>query len=357
MVCAMRRAGTDAPAPVFPAANEIPPAHQVKYYAEGARYLMNGQVRTWDGPCQEVFSPLCIRDGGQTAPHALGHYPLMTADQSRQAEDAAVRAWDNGCGEWPTMSVIDRIRCVEAFIPRMQAVRDEVVRLLMWEIGKTLPDSQKEFDRTVEYIKATIDALKHLDNDHSRFTIVDGTIGQMMEPVEFKPPPPAADLPSVETWATTGAKGRKCNIAHSLFLDPEALEKNNHVLAAKYKVWQKDEIRFATYNLDNNPRLLIVAYGTMARICSTAIDELKQKGVEVGLIRPITLYPFPAAAILQHAKKIGKVISVEMSMGQMVEDVQAAVGHDIHVGFFGRAGGIIPSPDEVVQALEAELRA
>ncbi|HPY20628.1 MAG TPA: 3-methyl-2-oxobutanoate dehydrogenase subunit VorB, partial [Polyangiaceae bacterium] len=147
----------------------------------------------------------------------------------------------------------------------------------------------------------------------------DGMIGQMMEPVEFKPPPPAADLPSVETWATTGAKGRKCNIAHSLFLDPEALEKNNHVLAAKYKVWQKDEIRFATYNLDNNPRLLIVAYGTMARICSTAIDELKQKGVEVGLIRPITLYPFPAAAILQHAKKIGKVISVEMSMGQMVE--------------------------------------
>ncbi|HQB45204.1 MAG TPA: 3-methyl-2-oxobutanoate dehydrogenase subunit VorB [Polyangiaceae bacterium] len=185
----------------------------------------------------------------------------------------------------------------------------------------------------------------------------DGMIGQMMEPVEFKPPPPAADLPSVETWATTGAKGRKCNIAHSLFLDPEALEKNNHVLAAKYKVWQKDEIRFATYNLDNNPRLLIVAYGTMARICSTAIDELKQKGVEVGLIRPITLYPFPAAAILQHAKKIGKVISVEMSMGQMVEDVQAAVGHDIHVGFFGRAGGVIPSPDEVVQALEAELRA
>ncbi|HNS99404.1 MAG TPA: 3-methyl-2-oxobutanoate dehydrogenase subunit VorB [Polyangiaceae bacterium] len=185
----------------------------------------------------------------------------------------------------------------------------------------------------------------------------DGMIGQMMEPVEFKPPPPAADLPSVETWATTGAKGRKCNIAHSLFLDPEALEKNNHVLAAKYKVWQKDEIRFATYNLDNNPRLLIVAYGTMARICSTAIDELKQKGVEVGLIRPITLYPFPAAAILQHAKKIGKVISVEMRMGQMVEDVQAAVGHDIHVGFFGRAGGIIPSPDEVVQALEAELRA
>jgi len=168
-----------APAPVFPAANEIPPAHQVKYYAEGARYLMNGQVRTWDGPCQEVFSPLCIRDGGQTAPHALGHYPLMTADQSRQAEDAAVRAWDNGCGEWPTMSVIDRIRCVEAFIPRMQAVRDEVVRLLMWEIGKTLPDARSEFDRTVDYITATIGALKELDRAGSRFALESGFLAQI----------------------------------------------------------------------------------------------------------------------------------------------------------------------------------
>ncbi|PKN47804.1 MAG: 3-methyl-2-oxobutanoate dehydrogenase subunit VorB [Deltaproteobacteria bacterium HGW-Deltaproteobacteria-20] len=185
----------------------------------------------------------------------------------------------------------------------------------------------------------------------------DGMIGQMMEPVEFDPPPPMHGLPPKDTWATTGAKGRKRNIAHSLFLDPEALENNNHVLAAKYEQWQKDEIRYATYNLDNNPKLLVVAYGTMARICSTAIDELKQQGVEVGLFRPISLYPFPSAAICECARKIGKVISIEMSMGQMVEDVQAAVGHDIHVDFFGRAGGIVPSPDEVVQALKARLQA
>ena len=185
----------------------------------------------------------------------------------------------------------------------------------------------------------------------------DGMIGQMMEPVEFDPPPPMHGLPPKDAWATTGAKGRKRNIAHSLFLDPEALEKNNHVLAAKYEQWQKDEIRYVTYNLDNNPKLLVVAYGTMARICSTAIDELKEQGVEVGLFRPISLYPFPSAAICECARKVGKVISVEMSMGQMVEDVQAAVGHDIHVDFFGRAGGIVPSPDEVVQALKARLQA
>jgi 2-oxoglutarate/2-oxoacid ferredoxin oxidoreductase subunit alpha len=185
----------------------------------------------------------------------------------------------------------------------------------------------------------------------------DGMIGQMMEPVEFNPPDPVHGLPPKDSWATTGAKGRKRNIAHSLFLDPEALEKNNHVLAAKYKQWEEEEIRYKTYNLDNNPKLLAVAYGTMARICSTAIDELKEEGIEVGLIRPITLYPFPTAVIAEYGDKIGNVISVEMSMGQMVEDVQAAVGRNLHVDFFGRTGGVVPSPDEVVAAFKAKLEA
>jgi acyl-CoA reductase-like NAD-dependent aldehyde dehydrogenase len=91
------------------------------------------------------------------------HYPLMTEKEAMQALDAACNAYDHGCGTWPTMSVAERIRCVEQFIPRMVAVRDEVVRLLMWEIGKTLPDARKEFDRTVDYIRDTINALKELD--------------------------------------------------------------------------------------------------------------------------------------------------------------------------------------------------
>lgn len=185
--------------------------------------------------------------------------------------------------------------------------------------------------------------------------IGDGLIGQMMEPVEFNVPEPLTDLPSIETWATTGAKGRKKNDVHSMHLDPNMLEQNNLALARKYAKWHEEEIRYATYNLDAAPKLLIVAYGTMARICSTAIDELKAEGIEVGLLRPITLYPFPSKVIAEHANRIGNVLTVEMSMGQMVEDVQHAVGRNIKVGFFGRTGGIVPSPDEVAQAVRQAI--
>ena len=185
----------------------------------------------------------------------------------------------------------------------------------------------------------------------------DGMIGQMMEPVEFNPPAPLHGLPPKSAWATSGAKDRKRNIVRSLYLDPETLEINNHQLAAKYEAWARDEIRYVTYNMDDGPKLMVVAYGTMARICSTAIDELKSEGLEVALFRPISLYPFPTAQIAEAADRIGKVICVEMSMGQMVEDVQAAVGRGLHVDFFGRTGGVVPSPDEVAQALRAKLEA
>lgn len=187
----------------------------------------------------------------------------------------------------------------------------------------------------------------------------DGMIGQMMEPVEFHDMPSTDDLPSKEEWAASGAglSGRPRNIVRSLYLDPESLEKNNHELAAKWARWQRDEVRYATYNTENNPKLLVVAYGTMARICSTAIDELKAEGLEVALLRPITLYPFPSEAIAALADRIGKVMSVEMCMGQMVEDVQAAVGRNIKVHFYGRAGGMVPSPDEVAKQLRAYVQA
>lgn len=184
----------------------------------------------------------------------------------------------------------------------------------------------------------------------------DGMIGQMMEPVEFIPPPEADDAAPIDTWATNGARGRPRNIVRSLFLDPEVLEKNNHELAAKYARWQRDEVRYATYNCEGKPELLLVSYGTMARICQTVIDELKGEGIEVGLLRPITLYPFPTAAIAELADRIGKVMSIEMSMGQMVEDVQAAVGRNIKAAFFGRTGGIVPTPDEVADHIRAYVK-
>ena len=167
------------PANVFPRTADIPEAMRQPYYADGARYLIDGKVEAWTGPCQEVTSPLCVDDGAGPAPTKLGHYPLMTAEKAMEALEAACEAYGRGCGEWPTMSVGDRIRHLESFIPRMQAVRDEVVRLLMWEIGKTLPDSRKEFDRTVDYIRDTIQALKELDRTSSRLAVEQGFIAQI----------------------------------------------------------------------------------------------------------------------------------------------------------------------------------
>jgi len=185
----------------------------------------------------------------------------------------------------------------------------------------------------------------------------DGMIGQMMEPVEFAPPPLVTGLPSKQTWASCGAVGRPRNIVRSLFLDPERLEQNCLELKAKYDRWATDELRFETYNCDGPVKLLVTAHGSMARICKTAIDELRSEGIEVGLFRPISLYPFPAAALAELADRIGRVLCVEMSLGQMVEDVQAAVGRRLKVRFFGRTGGVVPSPDEVKRNILKQLEA
>ena len=184
----------------------------------------------------------------------------------------------------------------------------------------------------------------------------DGMIGQMMEPVEFPELAQNEGLPDKNTWATCGAKGRPRNIRRSLFLDPEVLEDNCHQLAAKYKIWATEEVRCESYNTDGEtPQLLLAAYGMMARICITAIDELAEQGIKIGLVRPISVYPFPSEQVKLEAQKVGKVLCVEMSMGQMIEDVQAAVGHDIPVHFFGRTGGVVPSPDEVIAAIKKQL--
>jgi len=177
----------------------------------------------------------------------------------------------------------------------------------------------------------------------------DGMIGQMMEPVEF-PEPEEEALPP-KTWATTGAKGRKPNIIKSLFLDPNALEHNSITLQKKYLEMEKKEILFERYNCSKNNKLLLVSYGTMARICKTVIDELKKKKISVGLLRPITVYPFPYEAIYRAAQPAKVVLSVEMSMGQMVEDVERAVKATRPVHFFGRTGGIVPSPEEVADEI------
>lgn len=164
---------------IFPTWEEIPAPYRLTVPVEQRTCLVAGELRRLAGATQEVFSPVCIRTAGGVEPHRIGSFPLMTAAEALEALAAAVAAYDNGRGVWPTMTVGERIRHVQRFAARMQEQRSEVVRLLMWEIGKTLKDAEKEFDRTVAYINDTVDALKDLDRVSSRFTIAEGIIGQI----------------------------------------------------------------------------------------------------------------------------------------------------------------------------------
>jgi glyceraldehyde-3-phosphate dehydrogenase (NADP+) len=165
---------------LFPRENEIPEEHRPLGLIHQRSYLVDGVLKNWDGPVQTVLSPVCVRrDNGELEQVELGSYPLGEEAQSEEALEAAVAAYNNGRGEWPTMTVAERIACVQEFTRQMVARKRQVVSLIMWEIGKNLSDSEKEFDRTVDYIRATIDALKELDNSNSRFVEVEGTIGQI----------------------------------------------------------------------------------------------------------------------------------------------------------------------------------
>jgi glyceraldehyde-3-phosphate dehydrogenase (NADP+) len=164
---------------IFPRDDQIPAAHRLDAPLHQTEYLINGELRHWQGPALDVYSPVCVQTDSGPAPKLIGSYPLLTAEEAKQALDAAVKAYDYGRGAWPTMSVEARIERVEQFVYRMIEQRDRVVKLLMWEIGKSLKDSEKEFDRTIEYIRDTIEALKVLDRASSRFTIEQGIIGQI----------------------------------------------------------------------------------------------------------------------------------------------------------------------------------
>ncbi len=178
----------------------------------------------------------------------------------------------------------------------------------------------------------------------------DGMIGQMMEAVEFPEGIREADDPLQMDWPATGCEGRKQRIVKSLFLDPVALEKNSFALADKYKKMKEEEVRYELYKVRDDNEVLLISYGTMARICQTVIDELEARGISVGLLRPITLFPFPEGEIFREGIKsnIKAVMSVEMSTGQMVEDVEKAMRGQKPVEFYGRTGGIVPSPEEVI---------
>jgi glyceraldehyde-3-phosphate dehydrogenase (NADP+) len=158
---------------------EIPEAFKISEIVNQRSYLSNGEMKTWNGDVHEVYSPVCVQTPEGLKRKLIGSYPVCTEKEAMESLDAAVKAYDNGRGEWPTMSVAKRIECVEKFTKQMLGQKDIVVKLIMWEIGKSYDDSVKEFDRTVEYIYATTDALKDLDRQSSGFEIEQGIIAQI----------------------------------------------------------------------------------------------------------------------------------------------------------------------------------
>jgi glyceraldehyde-3-phosphate dehydrogenase (NADP+) len=164
---------------VFPSESDIPDHLKIKKAIEQREYLINGALKTWTGNLNPVLSPVCLRVGDELKQQIIGYTPLLTSKESLEALDSAVNAYDLGHGLWPTMSVGERIEHVEKFLQAMRLKRDEVVKLLMWEIGKTQKDSEKEFDRTADYIVETIKALKDLDRNSAKLIEDQGFMAQI----------------------------------------------------------------------------------------------------------------------------------------------------------------------------------
>ncbi len=188
--------------------------------------------------------------------------------------------------------------------------------------------------------------------------LADGIIGQMMEKVVLPPFHPRrtdAEIDEQCPWAARGRKGgRKPNIITSLELDPAVMEARNLHLQAKYKTIEETEVRYETFQCEDADYLL-VAFGSSARICQKVVELARAEGIRLGLLRPITLWPFPTKAIVHLADQVKGILSVELNAGQMVEDIRLAVNGKIPVEHFGRLGGIVFTPDEVLEALKQRI--
>lgn len=180
--------------------------------------------------------------------------------------------------------------------------------------------------------------------------VADGQIGQMMEPAEL--PPMHTKRRATPDWALTGAKGREKRYISSIYLKAEEMEAFNKMIVERLAVIQAAEQRWVEHETDD-ALLLVVGYGTAGRIAYTAVEAAREQGMRVGLLRPQTLYPFPTDRISQLADEVEGCLVVEMNAGQMVDDVRLAVGGQIPVDFFGRMGGNVPMPGEILAAIEA----
>ena len=183
----------------------------------------------------------------------------------------------------------------------------------------------------------------------------DGMLGQMMEPVSFKEERDPESLPKKE-WATTGTEmKRKKNIINSLYLTPDELEKLNNERHERYNKISETEVMVEEYMTDD-AEIVLVAYGTIARIAISAVNTLREQGIKAGLIRPITLWPFPTETIAKAAEKADAFLTIEMSLGQMIEDVKLAVNGKKPVYFYGRNGGMIPEEDAIIEQVKQIIK-
>ncbi len=178
----------------------------------------------------------------------------------------------------------------------------------------------------------------------------DGMIGQMMEPVTFRARKKERHQVLHSDYILSGAKGRPARIIKSLILDPKEEEEHNWKLFRKYQRIEQQEVRFETFLLED-AALAVLAYGTAARIAKGAIKRLREEGLKVGLIRPITLWPFPSKIIREKATDIHDFFVFEMSTGQMIEDVKLALGGKGRIHFYGRPGGVVPTPVELARII------
>lgn len=201
-----------------------------------------------------------------------------------------------------------------------------------------------------EAVSLTIEAFDLADKYRNPVMVLgDGYLGQMMEPVEFKKMT-SLKLPK-KTWALTGANERHRNLIRTLYLDPVALEKVNLEINRKIQEIIRNEVRVETYQIDD-AEVVIAAYGTVARIAKTAIKLLREKGIKVGMVRPISVFPFPYETFETVAGMVNKFLVVEMSFGQMLEDVKLGVCGKSQVKFYGRTGGMVPTYDEIISETE-----
>ncbi len=206
-----------------------------------------------------------------------------------------------------------------------------------------------------ELVSLTYEAFDLAEKYRNPVAILgDGLLGQTMEPVRF-PPMKRDPGPEAKEWALTGAKGRKKRIISSLELSPENLEAHNLKLQEKFRKMERQEVRYEEYQC-SDAELVVVAFGTAARIARAAVDAARTMGYRVGLFRPITVWPFPAEALRALVDRgVTQLLDVEMSSGQMIEDVQLAVLGRARVHFHGRLGGMLPTPREVLEQIQMAM--